>query len=124
VRAGGKSKPRYAELTVCWAEDERRARRTAHRQWPTAAMEWPLSTDLALPAHFQTVAKMVTEDAVAEEVPCGPDPERHLEAIRKYEKAGFDHLCVHQVGADQEGFMRFYEREILPKLKGRRKKAA
>jgi G6PDH family F420-dependent oxidoreductase len=124
VRAGGKSKPRYAELTVCWAEDERRARRTAHRQWPTAAMEWPLSTDLALPAHFQTVAKMVTEDAVAEEVPCGPDPERHLEAIRKYEKAGVDHLCVHQVGADQEGFMRFYEREILPKLKGRRKKAA
>jgi len=121
---GGKGKPRYAELTVCWAESERSARRTAHRQWPTAAMEWPLSTDLALPAHFQTVAKMVTEDAVAEEIPCGPDADAHLEAIREYEKAGFDHLCIHQVGPDQAGFMRFYAEEILPRFERRRKKAA
>src|SRR5438874_2145030 len=45
--AGGSGKPRYAELTVCWAEDERRARRTAHQQWPIAAMEGPLSTELS-----------------------------------------------------------------------------
>jgi G6PDH family F420-dependent oxidoreductase len=121
--AGGKGKPRYAELTVCWAEDERSAIRTAHRQWPIAAMEGPLSTELALPAHFEAVAKMVTEDAIAEEVPCGPDPERHLKAIREYEKAGFDHVGIHQVGPDQEGFMRFYAREILPKLERKRKAA-
>src|SRR5262249_18502536 len=100
--AGGKGKPRYAELTVCWAGDDRSARRTAHRQWPTAAMNWPLSTDLAVPAHFEAVAEMLTEDAVAEEIPCGPDPERLLEAIREYEKAGFYHLCIHQVDSDQE----------------------
>ena len=123
-RAGRKGKPRYAELTVCWAADERSARRTAHRQWPIAAMEGPLSTELALPAHFQAVARMVTEDAIAEEVPCGPDPDRHLEAIQEYEKAGFDHLCIHQIGPDQEGFMRFYAEEILPKFAGRRRKKA
>jgi coenzyme F420-dependent glucose-6-phosphate dehydrogenase len=122
--AGGQGKPRYAELTVCWAEDERSARRTAHRQWPTAAMQGPLSTDLAAPAHFEAVAKMVTEDAVAEEIPCGPDPARHLEAIREYEQAGFDHVCIHQVGPEQEGFMRFYAKEILPELAGRKQKAA
>ena len=122
--AGGKGKPRYAELTVCWARDERSARRTAHRHWPTSAMNWPLSTDLAIPAHFMAVAEMVTEDAVAEEIPCGPDPERHLGAIREYEKAGFDHLCIHQVGPDQAGFMRFYAEEILPKYAARRRKKA
>jgi hypothetical protein len=26
---------------------------------------------------------------------------------------GFDHVCVHQVGPDQEGFLGFYEREVL-----------
>ena len=45
---------------------------------------------------------------------CGPDPQRHLDGIAKFVKAGFDHVYVHQVGPDQEGFMRFYEREILP----------
>jgi len=32
ARAGGAGKPRYGELTVCWAEDESAARKTAHRR--------------------------------------------------------------------------------------------
>jgi coenzyme F420-dependent glucose-6-phosphate dehydrogenase len=52
-------------------------------------------------------------------VVCGPDPERHLAAIARYAEAGYDHVCVHQVGPDQTGFMRFYQREILPKIPAR-----
>jgi hypothetical protein len=43
----------------------------------------------------------------------GPDPEAHLAAIREFEAAGYDHVYVHQVGPDQEGFLDFYAREIL-----------
>ena len=116
-RAGGSGKPRYAELTVCWAKDEATARRTARAQWPTSAMESSLSWELPLPAHFEAVAQLVTEDQVAESITCGPDPERHLAAIRKYARAGYDHVCVHQVGKDQKGFFEFYAEEILPALK-------
>jgi hypothetical protein len=59
---------------------------------------------------------MVTEDDVAERVTCGPDPERHLDAIRKYLDAGYEYVYVHQVGHDQDGFFDFYRREVLPKL--------
>ena len=48
---------------------------------------------------------------------CGPDPERHLEAIRKGFEAGYDHVHVYQVGPDQDGFFSFYESEVLPKLR-------
>jgi coenzyme F420-dependent glucose-6-phosphate dehydrogenase len=118
--AGGSGKPRYAELTVCWAKDEASARRTARRVWPIAALSGPLTTELAIPAYFEAAAEMVTEDAVAEAVVCGPDAARHLERIRLYAEAGFDHLCIHQVGSDQEGFLRFYAREVLPRLTERR----
>jgi G6PDH family F420-dependent oxidoreductase len=118
--AGGAGKPRYAELTVCWAKDEKSARRTAHAQWPNAALSSPLSTELAIPAHFESAAKMLTEDAVAESVVCGPAPGRHIEKIREYADAGFEHVCIHQVGADQEGFLRFYAREVIPGLRERR----
>jgi G6PDH family F420-dependent oxidoreductase len=114
--AGGRGKPRYAELTVCWAEDERSARRTAHAQWPIAALSSALPTELAIPAHFESAAEMLTEDTVAQSIVCGPDPARHLEKIRAYADAGFDHVCVHQAGPDQEGFLRFYAREIIPRL--------
>jgi coenzyme F420-dependent glucose-6-phosphate dehydrogenase len=121
--AGGHGKPRYAELTVCWGKDEKAARRLAHEQWPNAALNWPLTTELAIPAHFESALEMVTEDAVAESIVCGPDPARHLAKIREYADAGFDHVCVHQVGADQEGFLRFYAREILPSMDQARRAA-
>lgn len=120
-RAGGAGKPRYGELTVCWAKDRATARRIAREHWPTSAMESNLSWELPLPEHFQSVAELVTEDQVAESVTCGPDPKDHLAAIRKYEKAGYDHICVHQVGKDQKGFFRFYEEEILPALESPRR---
>jgi G6PDH family F420-dependent oxidoreductase len=115
-RSGGEGKPRYGEVTVCWAQDERAARRTALEWWPIAAMGGPLNTELPLPAHFEAAAKLVTEEALAGQVACGPDPERHVQAIQQYADAGYDHVCVHQIGPDQEGFLDFYGREILPRL--------
>lgn len=112
VGAGGAG-PRYAQLTVCWAETEAEARRTAFEWWPNAGLEGPLSQELPLPAHFEEASAMVTEDDVAEAVVCGPDPARHLEGIAKFVDAGFEHVYVHQVGPDQAGFFDFYEREVL-----------
>jgi hypothetical protein len=42
------------------------------------------------------------------------------EKIREAERAGYTHACIHQVGRDQEGFFRFYEREVLPEIGARR----
>jgi G6PDH family F420-dependent oxidoreductase len=114
--AGGKGKPKYAEISVCWARDEREARKVAREWWPTAAIGSALHWELPLPAHFEAAVADVSEDQVAGEIVCGPDAQKHLESIREYVKAGYDHVCVHQVGPDQEGFIRFYEREVLPKL--------
>jgi hypothetical protein len=42
------------------------------------------------------------------------------EATERFVDAGFDHVYVHQVGPDQEGFFGFYESEVLPVVKGLR----
>lgn len=115
-RAGGTGKPRYGQMTVCWAEDEASARRTAHELWAFAALPGELSQELPTPAHFEQAVQIVTEEQVAESIVCGPDPERHIAKLREYVDAGFDHVYVHQVGPDQEGFLRFYEREVLPRI--------
>jgi G6PDH family F420-dependent oxidoreductase len=114
-RAGG-SGPRYGQLTVCWAERIDQARATAHEWWPNAAIPGEASQELPSPAHFEQLTAVVTEDDVAARIPCGPDPRVHLDAIQTYVDAGFDHVYIHQVGPDQEGFLRFMRREILPAL--------
>ena len=71
-----------------------------------------------MPAHFEEAAELLDEEKIAAGVVCGPDPERHVAAIEEYVEAGYDHVYVHQVGPDQEGFFDFYEREVLPRLRG------
>jgi coenzyme F420-dependent glucose-6-phosphate dehydrogenase len=114
--AGGKGKPCYGQLDVCFAETEEEGRKTATEIWPNSAMGGPLGQELAITSHYEAVAELVTDEQVGEAVVCGPDPERHLEAIREYDEAGFTHVFVHQIGPDQEGFLRFYTDRVLPRL--------
>jgi G6PDH family F420-dependent oxidoreductase len=117
-QSGGKGKPRYGQLTVCWAETKEKAVRTAHELWPNGAISGRFKNELPRPAYIEEAARSLKEEDVAKELICGPDPERHLEGMSEFVRAGFDHVYVHQVGPDQEGFMRFYEREILPNVAG------
>jgi coenzyme F420-dependent glucose-6-phosphate dehydrogenase len=116
LSSGGEGKPTLGQVAVCWAETEEAAKKTAHEWWPNVAFGGQMNQELKMPALFEAAAENVGPDEVAKKIACGPDPERHLESIRKYTDAGFDHVYIHQIGPDQEGFFDFYEREVLPKL--------
>jgi hypothetical protein len=73
-----------------------------------------ISDHYPTPAHFEQASELVSEDMVAEAVPCGPDLDVHMEAIRRYRDAGFDELYIQQIGPDQERFFETYANEILP----------
>ncbi len=115
-QAGGSGKPRYGQLTVCWAKDREEGRKTAAQWWPNSAIEGELGQELPLPRHFEQAAQMVSEGEVERAMPIGPDPEEFLEAVRSYSDAGYDHVYFHQVGPDQKGFIEFCQRELLPKI--------
>jgi len=115
-KAGGKGKPCYGQLHVSVADSEEEGLQGALELWPNAAMGGPLGQELATTAHYEAVAELVREDDLAESVVSGADPGKHLEAIREYEQAGFTHVFVHQIGQDQDAFLRLYADEILPNL--------
>jgi G6PDH family F420-dependent oxidoreductase len=117
AEAGGDGKPRYGQVHVCWAEDEGEARRTAHKWWPNTAVPSKLNWELPLPSHFEEAVESVEEDDVAESVVCGPDAGGYRKAIEEFVEAGYDHVYLHQIGPDQEGFIRFYESELRPALR-------
>ena len=86
------------------------------RFWPISGLSGQFKNELPRPLYLEQASRNVTPEALRKEIVCGPDPQRHLEGIAQFVKAGFDHVYVHQVGPDEEGFMRFYEREIQPKV--------
>jgi G6PDH family F420-dependent oxidoreductase len=113
---GGDGKPVYAATKVCYGPDEAAATRTAHRLWPTEQLPGELAQVLPTPEHFEQASSMVSEDMVAQAVPCGPDLSRHVDKIQAYADAGVDHLYIEQIGGGHEEFFRAYQREVLPRF--------
>ena len=112
--SGGKGKPRLAEIQACWHSDEGKALQIATEWWPNVGLGGELSQELPLVRHFNQATEDVSEDDVKDSVALGPDPEQHLEMIKKYVDAGYTHIWVHQIGPDQDGFFDFYASEVLP----------
>jgi len=115
-RAAGGDGPRYGQVKLCFDEDEQKAKQTVFELWRHSGLEGTLNQELPRPSDFDAVAESVTIEMATAGVPCGPDPEPVVKLVREWEEAGFDHICLHQVGSDQEGFFRFWEQELKPKL--------
>ncbi|HVM09266.1 MAG TPA: TIGR03557 family F420-dependent LLM class oxidoreductase [Acidimicrobiales bacterium] len=114
-QAGG-SGPKYAQLNLCWAEDEATAKKTVHEIWPNGGVAGQLSQDLPTWTHFEQAASMVTEEDATKSTPCGPDVGPVIASVKEYLDAGYDHLYFHQVGPDQDGFFQFWKNELQPAL--------
>lgn len=80
----GKERPKYAQLTVCWARTEKDAVRVAHRQWSISALAWPVLSELPIPQYFEESTTNVTEDQIAETIVCGPSARKHSGKIERY----------------------------------------
>lgn len=115
-KAGGSGKPRYGMVKVCWAMSAEEARETVKRWWPTSAVSGVLHSDLPTPRHFQDVVDAMGEPIIPEDTVLGPNPTAYLKAIHNYRENGFDHVYLHQIGPDQEGFFKFFKSELLPLL--------
>ena len=123
-KASGKAeRPCYCETQACFGPDEQKAIDMAHDTWPIAGLPGPLLQELPLPSHFEKTGKLVPREKIAEAVACGPDPEKHVRLVREYIEAGYDHICVHQIGPMQEQALDFYAREVLPRILEPRKAA-
>jgi len=115
-RAGGAGKPKYIEVQVCWGRDAAAAKRLAHELWPTKGLGGQLAQELRRPADFEAACEAVTLQASTKHLPAGPDPEPYVRAVRACADAGFDHVGLHQIGPDQDGFLAFWDKELRPAL--------
>jgi G6PDH family F420-dependent oxidoreductase len=113
---GGGDKPVQGGLKVCFGDDEAACLKTAHELWPNEGLPGELAQILPMPAHFEQACELVTEEMVAESVPCGPDLDKHVEMIRKYADAGFDELYIQQIGPRQDEFFAAYAEKVLPQF--------
>jgi G6PDH family F420-dependent oxidoreductase len=114
---GGGDKVVQAGTKVAYGPDRDERVKTFHRIWPNDAVPGELAQVLPTPAHFEQASQLVTPEMLAEQAPCGPDVDEHLQTIQEYADAGVDELYIQQVGGLHDEFFAAYEKEILPKFR-------
>ncbi len=110
--AGGAGKPGVAQIPVCWGPDEAECRALAREQFRWAAGGWKVQAELPNPVNFDAYSQFVTEDDVAELVPCGPSVDGIAEGVRQFSEAGFERVALVQIGDRQREFCDFFEGEL------------
>ena len=110
--AGGAGKPVLGGLKVCWNTDRDRAVKTVRRLWPAELLPSAPAQVLPTPHHFEQASELVSEQQVADAIPCGDDAEQHVQAVRAYTDAGFDQVFVSQIGQQYHAFLDFYRDRV------------
>jgi G6PDH family F420-dependent oxidoreductase len=117
-RAGGDGKPRVGQIALAYDQDREAAIERAHEQFRWFGLGWKVNADLPNPESFEAATQFVTQEQVAEALPCGPDVEEHVEKIKPFIDAGFNEIALVQIGAEeQQEFIGWAESELLPALR-------
>jgi G6PDH family F420-dependent oxidoreductase len=116
---GGRGKRRIGQVPICWDPSKDAAVERAHELFRWFGGGWKVNAELPGTAAFAAASQFVRPEDVAESIPCGPDVDAHVDAVREFEKAGFTDVAVVQVGGEsQPAFLEWAERELLPALRG------
>jgi G6PDH family F420-dependent oxidoreductase len=109
------------QIPICWDTDRDAAVQRAHEQFRWFGGGWAVNADLPTPAGFAAASQFVRPDDVADSIPCGPDVDAIVEAVKPYWEAGFTHVALVQVG--DEGQQRFLD-EAAPDVLAALREAA
>ena len=106
------------QIPVCWDPDRDAAVARAHEQFRWFAGGWHVNSDLPTTAGFFGATQFVRPDDVAQNIPCGPDLDAIVEAVRAYWEAGFTDIALVQIGGDaQQRFLDEAAEQLLAKLR-------
>jgi coenzyme F420-dependent glucose-6-phosphate dehydrogenase len=111
-----KAMPRMIQLHVSWAEDQEAAEKQAVSEWPNGGMPFP-KADIRNPEDFAAMAKLIHIDNFRNRVLTSADLDEHLEHVQHYVDLGFDEVYIHNVGRNQEEFIKAYGESVIPKLR-------
>jgi len=90
----------------------------AHEQFRWFGGGWAVNADLPTTAGFAAATKYVRPEDVAASIPCGPDLDAVVDAVRPFWEAGFTDIALVQIGDETlDEFLAEDARPLLERLR-------
>jgi G6PDH family F420-dependent oxidoreductase len=110
---------KIGQIPVCWGEDRDACLDRAHELFRWFGGGWKVNAELPGTAAFDGASQFVTKDDIADSIPCGPELDPIVAAVREFEDAGFTDVALVQIGDESQGdFLKVAEADLLPALRG------
>jgi probable non-F420 flavinoid oxidoreductase len=111
------SEPLHAKIDLSWAATESEALDQAHQQWRMHCLDREALHNLRTPEEFEQASRDIKRDDIRRVVLVSSDLSQHVRWLRERIELGFTSLDLHNVGRNQEEFIRAFGAEVLPMLR-------
>ncbi|WP_205677213.1 replication factor C small subunit [Antarcticibacterium arcticum] len=105
------------KVQVSYGNNEEDALAGAWHQWKNNIFPSKLLSEINTADQFDDLGEKVRKEDLREHVIIGSNPEIFISNIREYASLGFEKIIIHNVNEDQENFIDFFGKEVLPQLK-------
>ncbi len=106
------------QIPVSWDPDRDTAVQRAHDQFRWFGGGWNVNADLPTTAGFAGATQFVRPEDVADSIPCGPDLDAIVDAVRPFWESGFTDIALVQIGDQaQDLFLKEAAEPLLQALR-------
>jgi coenzyme F420-dependent glucose-6-phosphate dehydrogenase len=107
--------PKLLQIHLSWADTYEQALQNALTEWPNGGMPFP-KADIRSPEDFAEIAKLVKPENYKNRMLISPDLDEHRANLQQFIDLGFDEIHVHNVGRNQEQFIKAFGEQVIPQL--------
>jgi coenzyme F420-dependent glucose-6-phosphate dehydrogenase len=118
ARKVGKDPARMPNCSSCICRGRKtyeEAMQNALTEWPNGGMPFP-KQDIRSPEDFAEIARLVRPENFKNRMLISPDLDEHRAYIQQFVDLGFDEIHVHNVGRNQEQFIKAFSEQVIPRL--------
>lgn len=113
--AGNKSMALKVQISYDKSHDQ--ALEGAWEQWKNNIYPSKLIADIDSPEKFDALGNNTRREDLEQHVIIGSKAETFIEKINEFQALGFEKIIIHNVNEQQEDFIEFFGKEILPQFK-------
>jgi G6PDH family F420-dependent oxidoreductase len=115
-KGGGKGKPVYLQVQLGYGNDEEKLAADVFDQWRTNVFPAKVKGDLWKVEHFDALAEYITMEDIKKKMLVSTDIQQHIDNLKQYADLGFEKIILHNVGRNQEEFIKAFGDKVLPLL--------
>lgn len=110
------NKPMALKVQISYASTEEEAVEGAWQQWKNNIFPSKLISEISTPEQFDALGASVRKEDLKKHVIISSEAQTFIAAIKAFAGLGFEKIIIHNVNPQQEAYLDFFGKEVLPEF--------